>query len=88
MCEFYDPSVVEACVEDNAEEVRDKERANFCDYFKPIPDTYQARDSSAAQAARTELDTLFSRGSSAETSKSTSTRRELDELFGDSDDSG
>ena len=37
MCEFYDPSVAKSCREPIAEEVTDKERANFCDYFRGRP---------------------------------------------------
>ena len=34
-CEFYDPKVYNECRETSADVVREKERANFCDYFKP-----------------------------------------------------
>lgn len=87
MCKFYDPHVVEACTEDNAEEVRNKDRANFCDYFKPTPNAYQSRDSAASQASRAKLDALFSPDTSAGESGTTSARRALDDLFsGDSDE--
>lgn len=33
-CEFYDVKVYNECRETSAEVVREKERANFCDYFK------------------------------------------------------
>ncbi len=33
-CEFYDPKVYNECRETNADVVREKERANFCDFFK------------------------------------------------------
>lgn len=87
MCKFYDPHVVEACVEDSAEEVRNKERANFCDYFKPAPGAYQSRDSAASQASRAKLDALFSQATTAGDSDAVSTRRALDDFFtGDSDE--
>jgi hypothetical protein len=35
MCEFHDVSVAKHCRETIADEVKDKERANFCDYFRP-----------------------------------------------------
>ena len=35
LCHFYAPRVEGKCREDRAEEVREKERANFCDYFTP-----------------------------------------------------
>jgi hypothetical protein len=83
MCKFYNPRVVEACVEDNAEEVRNKDRANFCDYFKPTPDAYQSRDNAASRASRASLDALFSQDTSVGESDTTSTRRALDDLFAD-----
>ena len=36
-------AVAKHCREPIAEEVKDKERANFCDYFKPRPGAYSAR---------------------------------------------
>ena len=35
MCTHFDPGVARQCREDDAEEVRDKERDNLCDYFVP-----------------------------------------------------
>ncbi len=83
MCKFYDPHVVEACIEDNAEEVRNKERANFCDYFTPTPNAYQSRDSAASQASRANLNALFGADASAGESDTPSSRRALDDLFTD-----
>jgi hypothetical protein len=34
-CEFYDPKVYNECRETSADVVKEKERANFCDYFSP-----------------------------------------------------
>lgn len=34
-CEFYDVKVYNECREPQAEVVREKDRANFCDYFRP-----------------------------------------------------
>ena len=33
-CRFYDPGAYNECKESSAEVVRDKERANFCEYFQ------------------------------------------------------
>ncbi len=79
---FYDPKAIDQCTEEDAEEVRDKERANFCDYYKPRPGAYQARDTSIASAARSELDALFG-ASSEETADqdSVSGNRKLKDLF-------
>ncbi len=59
MCEFYDTGVAKHCREPVADEVKDKIRANFCDYFKPTPQAYRPGDSSAAERARSELEALF-----------------------------
>jgi len=59
MCQFYDPQVAEACREDDAEEVKDKQKANFCDYFKPSSGAFDAQGAAAADKAKSELDALF-----------------------------
>jgi hypothetical protein len=59
LCQFYDPRVSDQCTEDRAEQVREKDRANFCDYFKPKPGAYVARDDTRAVAAKVRLDGLF-----------------------------
>jgi hypothetical protein len=59
LCSDYDERVAKLCREPIAEEVSDKTRANFCDYFSPRPGAYRATDTSAADAARTQLESLF-----------------------------
>lgn len=61
-CEYYDTRVAKQCRETIAEEVQDKLRANFCDYFQLRPNAYQPRDDSAQRAARSQLDVLFGTG--------------------------
>ena len=61
MCEFYDTATAKHCRETIADEVKDKQRANFCDYFKPTPSAYQPGTVSAADKARAELEALFGR---------------------------
>lgn len=34
MCQFYDQKSYNECRESSADRVQDKEKANFCDYFK------------------------------------------------------
>ena len=84
MCTFYDPNISDQCTEDAAEEVREKERANFCDYYKPRAGAYQVRDSTEANEARNQLDALFGGTSEdkAEAGESSgSTRKDLEDLF-------
>jgi hypothetical protein len=59
MCEFHDTSVAKHCREPVADEVKDKQRANFCDYFQPTQSAYRPGDMSAADRARAELEALF-----------------------------
>ena len=93
LCEFYDTSVAEDCREPMAQEVKDKTRANFCEYFYPRPGADTQSSGSAAVAASAELDALFGSGSAtgdtpgdAETTSVDSpeekARRDLDSLFG------
>lgn len=62
MCRNYDPSVTKACTEDDAEEVRDKTGANFCDWFRPDPDAFDPKFGRADAQAREQLDRLFGGG--------------------------
>lgn len=54
MCQFYDPKAYNECRESNADRVVDKEKANFCDYFKFGPggnDADKQRQDALAKAA-------------------------------------
>jgi hypothetical protein len=59
MCVDYDTAVAKHCREPIAEEVREKTRANFCDFFKPRPGAYLAPDTAEVGRARAELEKLF-----------------------------
>jgi hypothetical protein len=59
MCRHYDTSVAKSCREPVAEEVSDKERANFCGWFMPRPGTYAPGNEREAVAAQAALDALF-----------------------------
>jgi hypothetical protein len=83
LCEFYSTSVAKHCREPIAEEVKDKERANFCDYFKPRPNAYSTAAQDAAAKARAELEALFGGGKPADDKRSEAdrARAELEALF-------
>ena len=85
MCEFFDPGARRGCKEPVAEEVSDRERANFCGYFTPAAGAGPRAEDGAAQAVRSELDTLFGLSSRPDGSPGSSgeARRRLDALFGD-----
>jgi hypothetical protein len=59
LCVEYDTRVAKHCREPTAEEVRDKEHANFCDFFKPRAGAYQAPNTLEIERSRSELEKLF-----------------------------
>jgi hypothetical protein len=82
LCEWYSVTVAKQCREPIAEEVKDKERANFCDYFKPRPGAYSKVDVSASDQARSDLDALFGGATNAaQPSAADRAKAELDKLF-------
>ena len=59
-CKFYDPSKNNQCAETQAEWVRDKEAANYCDYYLPnITLLARGRSSSEPNDAKKRFDSLF-----------------------------
>jgi hypothetical protein len=58
-CAFYDVSVSKQCREPAAELVKEKSRANFCDYFVFTELRPAKRSDSEVDKARKELDDLF-----------------------------
>lgn len=59
LCVDYDTRVAKRCREPTAEEVRDKTKANFCDFYKPRAGAYTAPNTSEVDKARSELEKLF-----------------------------
>ena len=59
MCQHFDRSRPKQCREDDAEEVRTKDRANVCDWFRPRPGAFDAAGAAAEAAARSAADDLF-----------------------------
>jgi hypothetical protein len=55
-CIFFDLSKYNECAESNADRVVDKEKANFCDYFKP---GNQKGAINKAQSAKEAAEALF-----------------------------
>ena len=58
LCVRFDPGAYQQCREPTVEEVRDKTRANFCDYFKPKAGAWSG-GGAASERARSDLDKLF-----------------------------
>ncbi|MDH3370671.1 MAG: hypothetical protein OEM31_05015, partial [Gammaproteobacteria bacterium] len=76
LCRFFNPNVAEQCDEDRAEEVRNKEGANFCDWFRPRPDAHHPPGTGKSSAAKAKFDDLFS-GASAPDDKAATARDKL-----------
>ena len=59
MCVHFDERVPRKCREDGAEDVTEKERPNFCDWFKPSDTAFDPARKSEADAAQDALAALF-----------------------------
>lgn len=83
MCRWFDPNVAKSCREDDAEEVKEKERANFCDYFAPWAGAYDVAAGATEQRARGQLDALFGdTAEQADAAGAADSRQEAESLFG------
>jgi hypothetical protein len=81
LCLHFARSVPKQCREQDAEEVKEKERPNFCDYFKPNSGAYKGRDAKT-QAAKITLDTLFGGSAEPKPDPAAAARGKLADLFG------
>ena len=96
-CTFYDTSVAKHCRETIAEEVKDKERSTFCDYFIVHPGAFSVASDTGQTASKAALEAMFSldAGSSGTAdgakvsalvddrrAKEQQARTQLDDLFG------
>ncbi|HEX9852935.1 MAG TPA: hypothetical protein VGA68_07960 [Woeseiaceae bacterium] len=59
MCIYFDRHVPRQCREDGAEEVLEKERPNFCDWFKPSASAFDIQSAGQAEQAKSALSALF-----------------------------
>jgi len=59
MCVDYDTSYAKHCREPTAEEVRRKDEANFCDFFKPTSGAYRPANQPELARSKIALDALF-----------------------------
>lgn len=80
MCSYYDTRVAKTCRETVAEEVNDKERANFCGYFQPRAEAHTSARNDTTRT-RKELDALFGGGEAGNPATADNPRRALDDLF-------
>ncbi len=78
MCVFFDPAVPKQCTEDDAEEVFEKQRANFCEWYKPSASVFDPTEAAAETRAHGELASLFGAEEFVQADD--------DELLGDAED--
>jgi hypothetical protein len=81
MCQFFAPHTTRQCAEIRAEEVIKKDQANYCDWFKPRPNAFDARAQAKAAASKLQLDALFGGPAAADTRDPA--REAAEKLFGD-----
>lgn len=63
MCLHFDKSVPKQCHEDDAEEVFEKEKANFCEWFLPSTEVFDPERANQAHKAEQDLASLFGESS-------------------------
>ena len=92
-CKHYAPHLSDACREDRADFVLDKDKANFCDYFKVNTRAYQEQDNTEAREARAKLAALFGeelpeadQDKESPQSEADKALAELKRLFGDEEE--
>lgn len=79
LCRHFDTNKAKQCRELAADEVQNKTRANFCDWFQPKLAAFNA-NAPAGGSTHNPLDDLF--GGAAASPSKTDARSELDKLFG------
>jgi hypothetical protein len=75
MCVYFDTAAPQQCREPVAENVSDKQRANFCGYFQINPQAYDGPSDQTADSRK--LDALFGDGISEEASEASTSEDEL-----------
>lgn len=65
MCVSFAPQLARQCTEDDAEDVREKAQANFCEYFEPSESAYAPGRMTGQQQAEAQLEALFDSASAA-----------------------
>ena len=79
-CQHYNPRLRADCDEPRAESHSEREKANFCDWFKLRREFVEPGEKAPSADHQTELDTLF--GTDAGVSQTPSdSRTQLDDLF-------
>jgi hypothetical protein len=89
LCRHYTVRMTGFCDHDHAEPPRERERANFCQYFKPRPGAFASGEAVIDQCARDGLEALFGKTPPQPTTparlrpEADRAREELARLFGE-----
>jgi hypothetical protein len=81
MCVNFDAAVPRKCREDDAEEVIEKERVNFCEWFKPAANAFDPARAKKATQAQTALAALFGDAEAPTDDDADSSLRQAEDLF-------
>jgi len=90
LCRSWNPRYTSKCSHDHAEPPLDRERANFCQYFKPAAGAFRNAGAPPEETARTDLEALFGAGPAQDSAyasvdnitETEQARRALEDLFG------
>jgi hypothetical protein len=88
LCRHYTTRMTGYCDHDHAEPPRERERANFCQYFKPRPGAFTPGEGAVDRRARDGLEALFgavptgSADPAKQRPEADRAREELERLFG------
>jgi hypothetical protein len=96
LCRHYNPRMTGYCDHDHAEPPLERERANFCQFFKPRPGAFTPGEREVDQTVRDGLEALFGRRSPQDPAPTRPraaadrAREALERLFGEkpADDDG
>jgi len=80
MCVYFNPNVPRQCTEDGADEVLDKLKVNFCDWFKPSATAFDPVMAARESQAKSQLDSLFG-GEAATEAEPDDASRSAEDLF-------
>jgi len=80
MCTHFDATVLRQCREDGAEEVIEKDRLNFCDWFVPSESAFDPEQKVEADQAQIALAALFDAAADS-TGVPGDSQSEADKLF-------
>ena len=78
MCRHFTANATAPCDDERAEPPVNKEGANFCDYFRPAPHSYQAGRRERKSQAKSHLDALFGRADTPDDGDADSAATALD----------